>query len=129
MRDWEKTEGRSYRDLLVWQRAMDLTLAVYETTRRWPTAERFGLIDQARRAAASVPANIAEGHGRTGHREFLHHCSIANGSLSEVETHLILAHRLAYLDQSTHDHLIAQTTEVARLLHGLMRHLRERAGS
>lgn len=129
MRDWELTEGRSYRDLLVWQRGMDLAQGVYETTRTWPREERFGLTDQVRRAAASVPANIAEGHGRLSPRDFLHHCSIARGSLSEVETHLTLAYRLSYINQSAHDLLLAQTTEVARLLHGLIRHLRTKVES
>ena len=70
---------QSVRDLIVWQKAMDLRVAVYEATRSWPREEALGLTAQARRAAVSVPANIDEGHGRTGAREFLHHLSIAHG--------------------------------------------------
>ena len=106
---------------------MGLAEAVYAVTTAWPTFERFSMIDQVRRAAVSVPANIAEGHGRTGNREFLHHCSVANGSISEVETHLLLAHRLSYVDDSTADALLQQTAETARVLQGFMRYLRSKA--
>jgi four helix bundle protein len=82
---------QSFRDLVAWQRAMDLAEGVYHATSTWPRDEVFGLTAQVRRAAVSVMANIAEGHGRTGSREFLHHLSIADGSLSEVEAHLLFA--------------------------------------
>ena len=75
-----------YRDLVVWQRAMDVVDHVYDEVTRWPENERFGLVGQTQRAAASIPVNIAEGQGRTGAKEFLHHLSIANGSLHELET-------------------------------------------
>ena len=117
-------EAGGYKDLVVWQRSMDLAQMFYEVTREWPADERFGLTDQVRRAAVSIPANIAEGHGRGTPREFHHHCSIAKGSLSEVETHLLLAHRLDYLDQIALDRLTRLTTEVARMLRGFMNHLR-----
>ncbi len=118
------TESGGYKDLLVWQRSMDLAQTVYVATRGWPADERFGLTDQVRRAAVSVPANIAEGHGRGSPREFHHLCSIAKGSHSEVETHLQLAHRLGYLDLDEYESLTPVTTEVARMLRGLMNHLR-----
>ncbi|MDP9375361.1 MAG: four helix bundle protein [Chloroflexota bacterium] len=103
---------------------MDLVADVYRVTRRWPQEELYGLTSQARRAVASIPSNVAEGQGRTGTREFLHHLSIANGSLREVETHLLIAVRLKYLDESTCEALLRQAAEVGRLLLGLMRSLR-----
>jgi four helix bundle protein len=114
----------SFRDLIAWQRAMDLAEGVYHATGTWPRDELFGLTAQVRRAAVSVMANIAEGHGRTGSREFLHHLSIADGSLSEVEAHLLFAHRLRFLDDATLDRLVNLIEEVRRLLRGLIRRLR-----
>ena len=112
--------GPSYRDLVAWQRAVDLVEHIYRATARWPREEIYGLINQIRRAAVSVPANIAEGQGRSSRKEFAHHLSIAYGSLCEVETHLIVAERLAYIDANSRDELLHQTTNVARPLHGLM---------
>src|SRR4026207_1583563 len=86
-----------YRDLIVWQRAIDLTELVHRTTRAFPREERFELTNQIGRAAASVPSNIAEGHGRTHLREYLNHLSIARGSLMELETQLTIAARRQYL--------------------------------
>ncbi|HET8626374.1 MAG TPA: four helix bundle protein, partial [Thermomicrobiales bacterium] len=73
-----------YRELIAWQKAMDLVEHVYVATGAWPSEERFGLVQQVRRAAVSVPANVAEGHGRTGSKEYLHHLSLAVGSLHEL---------------------------------------------
>src|SRR6476619_3552207 len=95
--------GQGYQDLVAWQRAMDLTERVYRLTSTWPKGEVFGLTSQIRRAASSVPANIAEGQGRNGPKEFLHFLGIANGSMREVETYLILAFRLQYCDKATFD--------------------------
>jgi len=94
------TRAVSYRQLLVWQRAMDLLDALYDASESWPKRGLFGMTDQIRRAALSVLANIAEGQGRRGPKEFLHHLSIANGSLCEVETCVIAAHRRGYLDDA-----------------------------
>lgn len=80
-----------YRDLLVWQKAMEVVLACYRLSETFPKTETFGLASQLRRAAVSIPANIAEGHGREHLGDYLHHLSIANGSLMEAETHLLLA--------------------------------------
>jgi four helix bundle protein len=95
-----RTEGtiRGYRDLIAWQKAMALVKNVYEATRDWPSVEQFGLTSQVRRAVVSVPANIAEGQGRYGSRELLHHLSVAHGSLCEVETLMLIAVDLEYLD-------------------------------
>ena len=129
MQESQQASLKRYQDLLVWQKAMDLTVAIYEATKEWPSAERFSLVDQIRRAAVSVPANVAEGDGRTGPREFLHHCSIAYGSMNEVETYLVLALRLQYMDQSTTTDLLNHSNEVGRMLHGLMRRLRSSSAS
>jgi four helix bundle protein len=82
---------QSFEDLEVWKKSLDLTEAVYEASRRWPREEKFGLTQQLRRAAASIPANIAEGAERQGTREFLRFLSIAKGSLAETKTFLVLA--------------------------------------
>ena len=114
----------SYRDLRVWQKAMDLVVASYELTKQFPPNELYGLVGQIRKAAVSIPANIAEGHGREHLGDYLHHLSIANGSLMELETHFLLAGRLGYLDEKPIDDLFAQTAEVGRMLAGLIRSLK-----
>jgi four helix bundle protein len=114
----------NYQDLIAWQKAMDLVEGVYRATRGWPKEELYGLINQVRRAAVSVPANVAEGQGRRSSQEFLHHVSIAHGSLREVETHLLISRRLGYSDEATCEAVLHQTAEVGRLLNGLMRRLR-----
>src|SRR5262245_28277605 len=92
---------RSYRDLRVWQMAMDLTVQVYQITESFPTYERFGLTAQLRRAAVSIASNIAEGHGRSTRGEYLQHISIARGSTMEVEVQLLVGERLEYADAET----------------------------
>ncbi len=103
---------------------MDLVEAVCRATDSWPKKELYGLTSQVCRAAVSVPSNIAEGQGRHSTKEFLHHLSIANGSLHEVETQLLIAQRLGYLEESKGETLLRQSAEVGRLLHGLVRSLR-----
>lgn len=116
-------EIKTYRDLQAWQKAMDLVTEIYRLSRRLPPEEQFGLVSQMRRAAVSVPANIAEGYGRIHRRDYAHHLSIARGSLTETETHLLIAIRLEYLarDQAIEVWRLAQ--EVGRLLNGLIRAL------
>jgi four helix bundle protein len=114
---------RSYKDLAVWQKAMDLTSAVYRVTSELPSDERFGLISQARRAAVSVPANIAEGHRRSSTKDYLRFLSIAAGSLAELETLIELASRL-YRIQSTYlDELVGSADEVGRMLRAIQQKL------
>ncbi len=115
---------QSYRDLILWRKALDLVEAVYTATRGWPKDEAYGLTSQARRAVVSIPANIAEGQGRDSKRDFLRFLAIANGSLLELETHLFIAHRLGYLAQETRDQLLEQTAEISRVHQGLVRRLR-----
>ena len=114
---------RSHRDLIAWQKAMDLVEAVYQESRSWPAEERFGLIAQIRRAVTSVPANISEGSGRTGPADFRRHLSIAHGSLREVQTLLEVASRLDIMTQPNADVLLAQSDEVSRVRRGLIRSL------
>jgi four helix bundle protein len=115
---------QSFRDLVAWQRAIDLAEGIYHVTYDWPAEERFGLTSQIRRAAVSVMANIAEGQGRTGSGEFLHHLSIADGSLSEVEAHLLFAHRLRFIDEATLDGLLQNLQRTRSPLRGLIQRLR-----
>lgn len=114
----------SYRDLLVWQKAMDLVVGCYRLTEGFPKSETYGLSSQLRRAAVSVPANIAEGQGRESIKEYLHHLSIANGSLMELETHLLIAGRLRYAEDRELTPLLAQTSEVGKMLTGLIKSLK-----
>ncbi|MGH2558295.1 MAG: four helix bundle protein [Thermomicrobiales bacterium] len=117
----ERVAVPSYRGVMAWQKAMDLAVNVYDASRNWPKEELYGLTSQLRRAAVSIPANVAEGKGRGGNAEYPRYLGIAYGSLCELETHLYLAQRLAYIDSQLLKQLLAQTTEVARLLHGLMK--------
>ena len=115
------TSIRSYRELIVWQKSIDLTVRTYGLTRRFPAEERYGLTSQMRRAAASVPANIAEGHARRSTGEFLQFLGIARGSLAEVETFLTLSERLDLIQSETSDSLLQDCAEINKMLTGLMR--------
>jgi four helix bundle protein len=125
-RDLDGEVGPGYRRLVAWKKGMDLVAAIYDVRESWPRGEQFGLTAQVRRAAVSVPSNIAEGHARSGAREFAHHVSIAYGSLSEVETQILIAQRLGYADVMTAEWLLAQSAEVRRVTLGLLRSLRKR---
>lgn len=114
---------QTYRDLIVWRKALDLVEDVYKATKGWPREEIYGLTSQVRRAVVSVPANIAEGQGRGSVRDFLRFLAIANASLIESETHLFIARRLRDLEEETLLPLLQQTAEVSRLLQGLTRSL------
>jgi four helix bundle protein len=107
---------RSHRDLQVWQLAMQLVVEVYRLSSRFPHEERFGLISQIRRAAVSVPTNIAEGRARFGHREFRQFASIARGSVAEVETLLEIATRLEFAAPSEFEKATGLCLQVARML-------------
>lgn len=114
---------RDFRDLQVWQKAHRLTLEVYRVTRSFPAEERYGLTVQLRRSAASVPTNLAEGCGRDGERELARFISIAAGSASETEYHLLLARDLEYLPPSDHERLSGLVTEIKKMLGALHRKL------
>jgi four helix bundle protein len=106
----------SYQRLIVWQRAMDLVCASYVVARALPLTERYGLASQLQRAAVSVPANIAEGHSRTHRKEFLQSLAVARGSLKELETHLLIAERVGYVDRLAIAHPLRLVDEVSRML-------------
>jgi four helix bundle protein len=93
------SEIKSYQDLIVWQKAMDLVVLVYQATRLFPKEELYGLTSQVRRAVVSIPSNLAEGHARKSRAEFLNFVSIAQGSRAEVETQIMIAVRLSYIHQ------------------------------
>ncbi len=111
---------KDFRDLHVWQRSHQLVLNVYTASRGFPHEERFGLTQQIRRAAASIPANIAEGCGRAGDAEFARFLQIAMGSASETEYHIILACDLNLLSGSTRTELLSQVQEIKRMLAALV---------
>jgi len=108
---------------------MDLVVAAYRLTESFPREERYGLAQQLRRAAVSIPSNIAEGHGRDHLGDYLHHLSIANGSLMEMETQVLIAGRLAYLVKEDEGRILNQAGEVSKMLSGLTRALKKRRGS
>ena len=110
---------KSYRELIVWQKAMDLVEDVYKRTKGFPSEELYCLTSQLRRAVVSVPSNIAEGQARNSTKEFSHHLSIAYGSLCEVETQILIALRLGYLQRHDLARFDALTSEVGRLINGL----------
>ncbi len=110
---------KSYRDLLTWQKAMDLAKGVYRLTRKLPKEETYGLVSQMRRAAVSVPSNIAEGHARNTPGEFAQFLGQARGSLAELETQLLLAGELFLAADAELELTLAQAEEVSRMLNGL----------
>jgi four helix bundle protein len=115
---------KDFRDLTVWQKAHELTLAVYRMTAGFPREELYGLTSQLRRSCASIPANLAEGCGRNGDAELARFCSIAMGSASELEYHLLLARDLNLINPKDHDDLAARATELKRMLAGLQQTLK-----
>jgi four helix bundle protein len=117
---------KSYRDLEVWQRSMEVARQVYDATCNFPNEEKFGLTSQMRRAAVSVPSNIAEGHARSGTGEFLQFLSISLGSVAELETQILLSVSLKYLDQEKANVLLEQLGTIGRMLRGLQRTLNQR---
>ncbi len=110
---------RGYRDLETWQRAMELVKAVYIATRHFPKDELYGLTSQLRRAAVSIPSNIAEGCGRNSRNELHHFLGQARGSLAELETQLELAKGLGYLDAVAATALLSKAAQLGRMLTGL----------
>ena len=114
---------QSYKDMLVWRQAMDMVVSVYQETRTWPKEETYGLTAQARRAATSVPANIAEGYARENRGSYLQFLRIAQGSLKELETHLLIAQRVAITPEASIKPLLEQAESVGKLLRLLIRKL------
>ena len=113
----------TYKDLVVWQRAMDLVTEIYRSTEAFPKHEIYGLTSQIRRAAVSIPANIAEGQGRLTPGEFRQFLGYARGSLLELETLIVVAGNLRYLNPAQVTDLSSHTAEVGRILNGLLNSL------
>lgn len=116
-------EIRSYRDLNVWQFGMDLAELAYRITRRFPRDEIYGMTSQIRRAAASVPANIAEGHGRNSRGEYIQFLRVAQGSLKELETHILLAQRIGFATERDVSLLLDLAETTGKMLRALIRSL------
>jgi len=112
--------GRHYKDLAGWQKAMDLVELVYVATSGFPKHEIYGLANQMRRAAVSVPSNIAEGQARFSTRDFRHFLRLSRGSLAELETQVLIAQRLKYFDVASAETMLASIDEVSRILSGLI---------
>jgi four helix bundle protein len=117
----------SFKDLVVWQRSVELTLAVYKLTSVFPESERFGLVNQLRRAAVSVPSNIAEGYGRSSKGEYIQFLGHARGSNSEIETQLVIARALGFGSKQALDAAEDLCNEVGRMLGGLLRSVRTKS--
>ncbi|MFZ0052879.1 MAG: four helix bundle protein [Desulfobaccales bacterium] len=117
-------EVRSYRDLVAWQKSMALVTEVYRASQKFPKEEVFGLMSQTRRAAISIPSNIAEGHARTSKKEFQYFLSNARGSLAELETHLTIAYQLTYINETAINQLLDRVGEIGRILNGLISSLK-----
>ena len=115
----------SYRNLLVWQRAMDLVTDIYRLTKTFPRDEVFGLASQMRRASVSIPSNIAEGKGRHSSKELLQFLFHARGSLLELQTQVTIAERLSYLDKKEAVRLEESSSRVGQLLNGMIRRFRQ----
>jgi len=118
---------RPHQKLDVWKKSIDFVVELYTATDRFPKDERFGLTSQLRRAAVSIPANIAEGAGRKSAREFAHFLSNSQGSASEVETELLIAYRLHYLSDETFQRLSSSLDEIGRMLTGLVKYINRRS--
>ena len=117
----DKSTIKSHRDLIVWQKGMDLAVAAYRFTSAFPSEERHGLTSQIRRSGASIPANIAEGYERESAGAYAQHLRIAQGSLKEFETHLELASRIGIATRDVVVPLIAAADEIGRMLRSLIR--------
>jgi four helix bundle protein len=114
---------RPHESLAVWNKAVDFVVIVYKATESFPREEKFGLTSQIRRAAVSIPANIAEGAGRKSSKEFAHFLSNAQGSASELETELLISHRLGLIKEDNYLRLSTFLDEIGRMITGLSQHL------
>lgn len=116
-------KSSDYKQLKVWQKAMDLTIEVYDLIKKLPKEEIYGLSDQMRRSVVSIPSNIAEGQGRNSDREFVNFLSIARGSLWELETQLEICKRLGYIDNNQMSNAFVLTTEISKMINSLSKNL------
>jgi len=116
--------AKGYRDLVVWQKSMSLVAGIYSATKKFPKEEIYTLTSQIRRSAISIPSNIAEGSSKYSNKEFLRFLAIARGSVAELETQLLISKDLAYIPTTEIESLIENTSEVARMLNGLLAKLK-----
>ena len=122
----ERKAARGYKDLLVWQKGIALVKQVYRITRTFPADEKFGLVSQIRRAAVSIPSNVAEGQARDTTREFIQFVSVAEGSLAELDTQMIIATELGYCRTSDTQEVVELISELRKMLNGLRRRLEDK---
>jgi four helix bundle protein len=119
--------GRSYRELVAWQKAMTLVKEIYRLTSSFPAAERYGITNQLRRAAVSVPSNIAEGQARFSQKEFHHFLSQARGSLAEIETQILISNDMAFISPAQTEAVLALADELGKIMNGLISSIKNRA--
>jgi four helix bundle protein len=112
-----------YKDLIVWKKSIEMTLNIYELTKKFPASEKYGLVSQARRAAISIPSNIAEGSGKNSNIDFKRFLSIALGSCNELETQLLISNKLNYISESEYHKTEYEIHEVQNMLYGLQKSL------
>ena len=117
-----------YKDLIAWKKGMELVAIIYDATDGFPSHEQFGLVSQLRRAAVSVPSNIAEGKAHYSNRDFVRYLRHARGSLAEIETQVLIAEQRKYLTDATAAKLTQQLDELGRILSGLINSLKDREG-
>ncbi len=116
----EAKKIRGFKDLIVWQRSLALAVEIYKVTKEFPREETYGLTSQIRRAAVSIPSNIAEGHARNTKLQFANFIDIALGSAAELETQLTICLQINYTKQADYDKLTGELTEITRMLYGLL---------
>ncbi|MFC2136263.1 four helix bundle protein [Bacteroidota bacterium] len=114
---------KSFKDLIVWQKSHNLTIEIYEITKKFPSEEKFGIISQLRRAAYSVPSNIVEGHSRNSRKEFKHFLAIAKASLMELQYFIILSRDLKYINAAEFNSIDELITEVSKILYSFTKSL------
>lgn len=117
---------RSYKDLIVWKKSMELVTDIYRLTKSFPTEEKFGIVSQLNRAVVSVPSNIAEGWGRESSKNYLQFLRISRRSLMEIETLMIISKNLKYIDKEHFDPICAKTDEVGKILQGLIKSIQQK---
>jgi four helix bundle protein len=115
---------RTYKDLIIWRKSIDLVTILYKATAGFPRSEMIGITSQIRRACVSIPSNIAEGFGRRSKMDFVRFCQIAMGSLYEVQTQLLISNNLGYLTQADYDRLYESSREIERMLSSFIDHLK-----
>lgn len=115
---------KNYQNLFVWQKSLDFTVLIYHHTKSFPKEELYGMVSQMRRAAVSISSNIAEGQARHTRRQFIQFLSFARGSLSELETQIMISARLDYISKETGQKLLADAAEISKMLTSLMKSIR-----